>query len=213
MRDGHLFVVGRSKDLIVINGLNHYPEDIEQTVERSHAALVGRSGVSFAVELEQQDHLVIIHEVNRRSLADFATIFDFIRRDVSRFHGLAVHDILLVDGRAIPKTTSGKVQRQAARTAFQSEGLSVVARWSKSEKDGKASSVERDNIGAGVSASRNENVLCVRLTEIICAELSKICGLRLDEISDDRSLFDYGAGFASDDGVPGCIDRPSRYPY
>jgi amino acid adenylation domain-containing protein len=192
MRDGHLFIVGRSKDLIIINGLNHYPEDIEQTVERSHSALVGQSGVSFAAETEQQDHLVIVHEVSRRSMGDSAAIFDAIRRDISKVHGLAVHEIVLVNKRAVPKTTSGKVQRQAARAAFHSESLSVIARWSISEKGGEARSVGNDNIGSGVPADQNENASRVRITEIICTELGKICNFRRDEISDDRSLFDYG---------------------
>jgi acyl-CoA synthetase (AMP-forming)/AMP-acid ligase II len=68
LRDGELFVTGRIKDLILIRGRNYYPQDIEQTVQQSHPALRPDCGAAFAVEIENEERLVIAHELERSYL-------------------------------------------------------------------------------------------------------------------------------------------------
>jgi acyl-CoA synthetase (AMP-forming)/AMP-acid ligase II len=81
--DGELYVTGRLKDLIIIRGLNHYPQDIEQTVEQSHAALRPGCGAAFSVEIEGEEKLVVVQEVQRTRKAVDREIFEAIRQRVA----------------------------------------------------------------------------------------------------------------------------------
>src|SRR5207237_6792848 len=65
LQGDELFVTGRLKDLIIIRGVNHYPQDIEQTVQASHAALRPGCGAAFSVNDDGQERLVIAQEVHR----------------------------------------------------------------------------------------------------------------------------------------------------
>ena len=123
--DGELYITGRIKDVIIIRGINHYPQDIESTVEASHPALRRHGGAAFAVPGEDgNEQLVVVQEVERtqRHLIARDEITDCIREAVANEHELAVHDILLIRAGAIPKTTSGKIQRSKARELWQ-QGL------------------------------------------------------------------------------------------
>ncbi|HEV3021438.1 MAG TPA: AMP-binding protein, partial [Pirellulales bacterium] len=127
-QDGELFVAGRLKDLIIIRGLNHYPHDIELTVEKSHDAVRPGCGAAFTVDRDHEAKLLIVYEVERRQASDLAPVFDAIRRDVAREHELQVDSIVLVRSGSIPKTSSGKIQRHACRAAFLENSLEVVGR-------------------------------------------------------------------------------------
>ncbi|MBD2682800.1 MULTISPECIES: non-ribosomal peptide synthetase/type I polyketide synthase [Nostoc] len=129
--DGELFITGRLKDLIIILGRNHYPQDIEQTVERCHPALRPNCGVAFAVDFEGQEKLVIVQEVERTYLRKLNTIevIGAIRQALAQQHDIEVYAILLLKTASIPKTSSGKLQRSACRIRFLSGNLDVVADW------------------------------------------------------------------------------------
>jgi amino acid adenylation domain-containing protein len=126
---GELYVTGRLKDLIIIRGLNHYPQDIELSVERSHPALRPGCGAAFAIEVENQERLVIVQELDYRQQPDINTVMDAIRTAVATEHELQVDAIALIKAGRIPKTTSGKIQRQASRAAFLGGKLDLIAEW------------------------------------------------------------------------------------
>jgi acyl transferase domain-containing protein/acyl-CoA synthetase (AMP-forming)/AMP-acid ligase II/acetylornithine/succinyldiaminopimelate/putrescine aminotransferase/predicted amino acid dehydrogenase/acyl carrier protein len=131
-RDGELFVTGRLSDLIIIRGRNHYPQDIELSVERSHPALQIHAGAAFSVESDGAEQLVIVHELKRESRSgdpESAEVLQAIRSAVSDGHGLKVHAIRLVKPGTIPRTSSGKIQRHLCRSRFQQKSLSVAAEW------------------------------------------------------------------------------------
>ena len=139
-----LFVTGRLKDLIIINGHNHYPQDIERTVEQSHPALRPTCSAAFSVEIAGEERLVIVAEVERRyrqrkrqaSLSngdplkhrslEAKAVIQSIRRSVSSHHDLQVYQALLIQHGSIPKTSSGKIQRHACRAGFLAATLEVV---------------------------------------------------------------------------------------
>lgn len=128
--DGELFITGRLKDLIIIRGANHFPQDIEETVCSCHPALRMAGGAAFSIaEGEQAEKLVIVQEVERRPDLDFAAIISRIRIALSTRHELQAYVIILVRTGTIPKTPSGKVQRHICRNAFLNEDLKVVAEW------------------------------------------------------------------------------------
>ena len=127
INDGELYVTGRLKDLIIIRGLNHYPQDIELSVERSHPSLRAGCGAAFAIEVENEERLVIVQEIDYRKEPDVNEVIEGIRTAVAAEHELQVYAIGLIKAGRIPKTTSGKIQRRASRTAFLAGKLELVA--------------------------------------------------------------------------------------
>jgi acyl-CoA synthetase (AMP-forming)/AMP-acid ligase II len=127
IQDGELFITGRLKDLIIIRGRNHYPQDIERTVERSHSALRPGCGAAFAVEIDGDERLVVVHEIERNTRHEnLAAVAETVRRAVAEQHELHLHALALIKTQSIPKTSSGKIQRHACRAAFLAGGLELV---------------------------------------------------------------------------------------
>ncbi|MGF1495533.1 MAG: alpha/beta fold hydrolase [Elainellaceae cyanobacterium] len=131
LRDGELFVTGRLKDLIIIRGLNHYPQDVELTVEQCHPALRLGNGAAVSVEVDGEERLVIAHEIKRSALRrlQVAEVVNAIRQAVGEHHTLQPYAILLLKTGSIPKTSSGKIQRHACRERFLAGTLEVVGQW------------------------------------------------------------------------------------
>ncbi|HEY9697897.1 MAG TPA: fatty acyl-AMP ligase [Trichocoleus sp.] len=131
--NGELFITGRIKDLIIIRGQNHYPQDIELTVEKSHSALRSGCGAAFTVEVKGGERLVIVQEVERSHLRKLNAqeVVNNICRAVTAEHGLQVYATVLVKTGSIPRTSSGKVQRYACRSQFLAGTLNVLDDWSE----------------------------------------------------------------------------------
>src|SRR5581483_7443168 len=130
IKDGELFITGRLKDLIIIRGSNHYPQDIELTVEKSHPALRANSGAVFSVDIGGEERLVVVREVERPYLnSDLATVASSIRQAVADQHELQTYAVQLIKTSSLPKTSSGKVQRRASREGFLDGTLAAVYSW------------------------------------------------------------------------------------
>jgi len=128
--DGNLFVVGRIKDLIIIRGVNHFPEDIELSAAASHSALRSGAGAAFGVEIDDKEELVIVHELKRDWRGqDASEVLGKIRQVIADQHGLSAVAVALVAQGSLSKTTSGKIQRHSVRDAFLSGRLNVLAGW------------------------------------------------------------------------------------
>ncbi|HEX2691982.1 MAG TPA: fatty acyl-AMP ligase [Kofleriaceae bacterium] len=128
--DDQLFIAGRRKDLIIVDGRNHYPQDIELTIEQSHAAFRPGCSAAFAVDVDGAERVVVVAEADpHRAIADGpaadpkATLFRAARRAVAIDHDVDLHQLCLVRPGTIPKTTSGKIRRQACRAGFLSGSL------------------------------------------------------------------------------------------
>lgn len=124
--DGELFVTGRLKDLIIIRGRNLYPEDIELSVERCHKGLRPGCTVAFSVPEEFDEGLVIVQEVRASHQAALEEIIHAIRQSILQDHEVTAHTVVLVKERSISKTSSGKLQRSACRSAFLSGALEIL---------------------------------------------------------------------------------------
>ncbi|MEM8808096.1 MAG: beta-ketoacyl synthase N-terminal-like domain-containing protein [Cyanobacteria bacterium P01_G01_bin.38] len=131
LQKDELFITGRLKDLIIIRGRNHYPQDIELTVTQAHPALRPSCGAAFSVETDSQERLVVVQEVERRHLRDLNVleITQAVRQAIAVNHDLQVYAILLLKTGSIPKTSSGKIQRHACQQGFQANTLNVVGDW------------------------------------------------------------------------------------
>ncbi|MFN8386728.1 MAG: beta-ketoacyl synthase N-terminal-like domain-containing protein [Anaerolineales bacterium] len=133
LQNDELFITGRLKDLIIIHGSNHYPQDIELTVEASHSALQSSAGAAFSVNENGKEQLVIVQEVTRAGRqADVNEVASAIRQAVAEKHDLQVFAIALVKPMSIPKTSSGKIQRRGTKSAFLEGELDVVGEWRSS---------------------------------------------------------------------------------
>jgi acyl-CoA synthetase (AMP-forming)/AMP-acid ligase II len=124
--DGQLYITGRIKDLVIIDGRNHYPQDIEATVAEASAAVRTGFVAAFSVPAENAagERLVIVAErAPGAGKAEPGPIVEAIRAAVSRRHALAVADIRLVAAGAIPRTTSGKLARRACRAEYRAGTL------------------------------------------------------------------------------------------
>ncbi|HEX7239906.1 MAG TPA: AMP-binding protein, partial [Longimicrobiaceae bacterium] len=135
---GELFITGRLKDLIVIRGRNHYPQDVEQTALRSHEGLRAGSGAAFSVDAGGEERLVVVQEVSRQAAAgvDVEEVAGAIRRAVASEHGVQVHAVAVVRPGGVPKTTSGKVQRRECRARFLAGELPLVGVSVREEAEG-----------------------------------------------------------------------------
>jgi amino acid adenylation domain-containing protein len=132
LHEGELFITGRLKDLIIIHGSNHYPQDIEMTAESSHAALQAGSGAAFSVTDAGKEKLVIVQEVTRQNRnPNIEEVTSAVRQAIAEKHDLQVFAIVLVKPMSIPKTSSGKIQRRATKNAFLKGELEVVGEWRK----------------------------------------------------------------------------------
>jgi acyl-CoA synthetase (AMP-forming)/AMP-acid ligase II len=127
--DGELFITGRIKDLIIIRGINHYPQDIEETVQGCHPALRRHCGAAFSVlDEHDEEHLVVVQEVERihRQQITGSDIIGSVREAINRNHDVTAREIVLIRPGTLPKTTSGKVQRHLTRQMFLASALAVL---------------------------------------------------------------------------------------
>jgi acyl-CoA synthetase (AMP-forming)/AMP-acid ligase II len=132
--DGELFVSGRLKDMIVIRGRNHSPDDIEATVRGLHDAFRPVSTAALGVVIDDEERLVILQEIDRQSRAIRPRqLAAEVRRRIAEVHRLHVHEIVFLRNGALPRTTSGKLRRSACREMYQAGTLRL---WKGVQPDG-----------------------------------------------------------------------------
>jgi acyl-CoA synthetase (AMP-forming)/AMP-acid ligase II len=137
LMDNVLFITGRIKDMIIVRGRNHYPHDIELTVEQCHPAIRPGCCAALSVDVAGREQLVILAEIEpgyqraevtgqiaqnstsaKRKMLDGETLAKDICWKVWEEHDLQAYKVMLVKAGSIPKTSSGKIQRRACRAEF-----------------------------------------------------------------------------------------------
>jgi long chain fatty acid CoA FadD26 len=121
--DGELFIVGRIKDLLIVDGRNHYPDDIEATTQE----ITGGRVAAISVPNDRTERLVVIAEMKNRGSSDeealdrLRAVKQKVTSEISKSHGLRVADLVLVPSGSIPITTSGKIRRSSCIEYYQQD--------------------------------------------------------------------------------------------
>jgi len=183
MSDGELFVTGRLKDLIIIRGLNHYPQDLEYTVELSHPALRSNSSAAFSIEVGSEEGLVVVCELEYRVNPDFDQVIGEICNALASQHDLNLYAVALIKAGTIPRTSSGKIQRRATRSRFLEGSLEVVH-----ERRSAASSLQTSVEPPPPSSVRSAEVI----QEWLRFKLAVRAGIDPIEIDVNESISRYG---------------------
>src|SRR5579859_3245226 len=199
LKDGELFVTGRLKDLIIIRGRNHYPQDIEETMRAAHPALRQGSGAAFAIEKDGEEELVVVQEAATRSDDELVKAAQLIARNISEIHELTAHAIVLVRTGTIPKTSSGKLQRQACKTDFLNHKLYVLKEWREAVADRQDSS----------AAAHPDPYKLSALETWLSAEVARRTGIEQAEVDVHQPLTSYGLNSLS--AVELCHNIQTRF--
>lgn len=128
VKNGFVFVTGRIKDMIIVDGLNHYPQDIERTMELCHEAVRPGCCAAFSVDEGGLEKLVVVAEALLPPGNDGKEVIAAVRKAVAETHELRVSQVCLIAPKSIDKTSSGKIQRQANRARYLDDSLELLAR-------------------------------------------------------------------------------------
>ncbi|MFD0746624.1 beta-ketoacyl synthase N-terminal-like domain-containing protein [Phytohabitans flavus] len=153
-----LHIRGRLKDLIIVDGVNHYPQDIEQTVEASDPAVRPGCVAAFAIDVDGRERVVVVAETAGDEMDQIVAA---IRAAVLREHQVSLHAVTLVRPRTIPKTSSGKIQRRETAVRFAADTL------------------HRHDAGAAVAERSTDEVrgwLVAHLAAVLCLPRDRIGG-------------------------------------
>jgi len=199
--DGELFVTGRLKDLIIVRGRNHYPQDIEHAVEDACGLVRAGSIAAFAVDVEGRERVVVVAELERgrRDPAEIASAFEAIRRRLATEHELSVEAIVLVRPNSVPKTSSGKIQRHACKRQFLEGSLEVVEQhvaWLAAAAPAAAPEAPRlarqRPVGEGSRGHRPERDLPQDVVETVFDHVRRIAKERAGNLTLDTNIVELG---------------------
>ncbi|MFG1796230.1 AMP-binding protein [Nocardia sp. NPDC049149] len=133
--DGELFVNGRLKNMMIVNGVNYYLEDIEATAVGSAEALRAGGVLAFGVGEAAQERLALVAEYRADGQVAPHQLAATMRDAVARRHGIAPITVVLIVQGAVPRTTSGKLRRQECRSEFLAGRLPEIYRWTEATTD------------------------------------------------------------------------------
>ncbi|SNR31532.1 hybrid non-ribosomal peptide synthetase/type I polyketide synthase, partial [Flavobacterium sp. ov086] len=173
INEKQLYITGRLKELMIINGVNHFPQDIERVVQQSHIDLQNNAGVAFCTESKGKEQLVIVQEIKRTSMKgyDFNFIVKSIIDSVFEQHELSVYAIVLVEPGKVEKTSSGKIKRLATKILYESNTIEgVMDQWVQGQNINNSNENLQEN--KIVKTTILSNDLEKLLQEAVAAELN-----------------------------------------
>ena len=197
-------MTGRVKDVIIIRGRNHYPQDIERTVGDAHEALRRDSGAVFSLKSNGEELPAVVQEVDRHyRKADFDEVIRHIRRAVAASHEVEMHAVVLIRHASLARTTSGKAQRSLCCQQLKNDELNVLARWFKDEEQaaersgGEAAAKLPRTPERIVSTQRpltadDVDRLAERVESWLLTWMIERAAIPPDEVDRDKPFADYG---------------------
>lgn len=202
LHEGHVFVTGRIKDLIIVRGANLFPQDIEYVVERAHPALRPGAAAAFAAVRDGEECLAVAVELDaERHDLEFDLVFAAVREAIVDQHDVSPSTIVLLSPGGLPKTTSGKVQRQACRAGLMDGTLKAVAVW-------EAPSVAMSDEGDAGNAARPSATHAIgEIESWLRSRIARRVGLSESEIDLDLPFARYGIDSPSAVRIAGDLEQ------
>ena len=185
---GHVYVTGRIKDLIVARGANHYPQDIEHTVEQAHPSIRPGAVIAFAIERSEEEALAVVAEIAPPD--DESVVPDILRAVHARVlqaHGLAVAAIALIKPRSIDKTSSGKLARRACKARFLADRLDAYFQGSL-----PPASARTDDIPAAAAPAPALTTGAATVDETLRELVSELTSIPASHLSPQTQLAEIG---------------------
>lgn len=205
LNEDELFVTGRIKEMILINGRNYYPVDIEATVQSACNELRPGCGAAFSVEKGDQETLVLVQEL-RREIDDadsWPGIVQRCRRAVVEEFGIPIETLVLIEPGSLPKTSSGKIRRNESRKEYLNGELSILLQSSLDQVTKTApaaNKVQKKAAAAQSSVGKQE------LTQFILSKICEATSIPESEIDLTEPMISYGLDSKSVVGLTGELE-------
>ncbi|MGY1941302.1 AMP-binding protein [Nocardia gipuzkoensis] len=190
---GEMFICGRVKNMMIVNGVNYYLEDIEGTLADGHDALRAGSVLAFGIERGGQEGLVLVAEYRPESGTEPAPLAVAMVELVARRHGVHPVAVVLIAHGTIPRTTSGKLRRQECRNDFQASRLSEIHRWEGVTTTMTETTTEHSAPDSSGVRSMSE-LMRLGLIEQVRTWMADRPGTDGSALDLSRSLIDHGLG-------------------
>jgi natural product biosynthesis luciferase-like monooxygenase protein len=182
LNGGELAVAGRLKDLIIMQGQNYYPQDIEVSAETSCREAQSGSGAAFSVGEGDEQQIILVQEVGAITVS-YEPVISAIRRAVSAECGIRLDVVVLATRNAIPKTSSGKVRRSCCRELLENGKIQILAHW-KSQPSAQVD----DNHGAQPANFNDAASVC----EWIASQVAVLTRVDARSIDPDVEIVSHG---------------------
>lgn len=211
-----LYVTGRMKDLIIIHGRNHVPQDIEMSGQECDACLQRDAGAAFSVEQDDEERLVLVQEVTRRG-ARAGSMDELLWRICAAIvdgHAVQPYEIVLLRPGTLPKTTSGKVRRQHTRELYLAGELNVVARLAAKDMPDVRNTSRRSRLAAlqvGPNAALEQQVADV-VREVLGFDVGvqvSLFEMGLDSLASTRLIARISARLRASIGLEDLYQDPT----
>ncbi len=206
---GRLYIAGRFKDVIILNGVNYYPHDLEASAVACDDRLVEGRGVAFGTEIEGGEEVVLVLEVKREHVRQLdEDILTNILTEIQQTWEISPAAVLLVRPGSVPVTTSGKVQRQLVKQQFLAGELSPITQWNRPRAcrtSGRESAAEPMEPRTQTYSERES---LRDLERWMAGRLSQILEVPRDAIDIREPFARYG--FKSQHAVQFCADLEQR---
>jgi acyl transferase domain-containing protein/acyl-CoA synthetase (AMP-forming)/AMP-acid ligase II/NAD(P)-dependent dehydrogenase (short-subunit alcohol dehydrogenase family)/acyl carrier protein len=192
LHNGELYITGRFKDVVIIRGQNHYPQDIEHTTFQADPALEKDRGAAFSVDIGGEEKLVVVAEVRRtfRKKIDGAEIVRKIRAAIAERHGLEAYGIQLLNPASVHITSSGKIQRKACKADYLEGRLTPIYDWCEGKTDGRLEGGKDEKGSSSNVPDAKQRYLAI--TEWLASTISKQKHLPVEQVLFDVPFSRFG---------------------
>lgn len=185
-----LYATGRLKELIIIRGTNHYPQDIEHSIQQSHPILKRASGAAFEVTINGMEELVAVFEVNNSGFIDIdlKSVVIAAKEAVFQHHDISLYDVLFIRNGTLAKTSSGKTERVTCSELYLENKFEHILY--ASEKYERHFTSERTTILAPEMPISIETQ--IEIEQWLILNLAAVLDVQDAEIEDDEPFAAYG---------------------
>jgi acyl transferase domain-containing protein/acyl-CoA synthetase (AMP-forming)/AMP-acid ligase II/thioesterase domain-containing protein len=207
LHDEELFVTGRLKELIIVDGRNHYPQDIEETVQSGRPALRSGCGAAFSLEVDGAERLVVIQEVVKGGAGiDLARVASDIRAAVAARHGIAIHALVFIQERGVQKTSSGKIRRGVMRDRFRDGKLAVVLASVGAPVPAAAAIPAKTPLPSAIATEASRRSSLTRTEQLVASLIAQKLGVGVAEIDVEASFSSFGLDSRALVGLSGELE-------